>query len=335
MNVGIVGAGRMGEKRARAVAAFRGTRLIAVADVHFAQAERLASSCRAKAYRRWQDLVRLPGLDALIVATPHKFLAPVSLEAVRRGKHVLCEKPMALSVREAEVLVREARRRRVRLRVGFNHRYYPAIAHAKALVDRGALARLFFIRGRYGHGGRPGYEKEWRADPRLAGGGQLMDQGIHLLDLFRWFLGEFAEGFGYAPTYFWKMRPLEDNVFALFKTRQGQVAQLHASTTQWKNLFSFEVFGEKGTITVEGLGGYYGPQELKLILRRQPGSRTPVPKVRSWTFADPEKTWVREWADFVENGRGGPEGEDGLRALAMLEAVYKSQRTGRAVRIRA
>ena len=181
------------------------------------------------------------------------------------------------------------------LKTGFNHRHHPAIWRAHELCAEGAIGPLMFIRAVYGHGGRPGYDKEWRADADLSGGGELLDQGVHIVDLCRWFLGDFAEVFGSTATYFWDLGhfesagrdspraangqsvapssiSLEDNAFALLRTADGRVAQFHTSWTQWKNRFSFEVFGRDGYLRVEGLGGSYGVERLE-VGRAQAGRR--------------------------------------------------------------
>ena len=132
------------------------------------------------------------------------------------------------------------------MRVGFNHRYHPALRKARELVDAGALGPLMFVRGRYGHGGAARLRAEWRADPARSGGGELIDQGVHLIDLARWFLGDFAAVDGRRRArYFWDM-PVDDNAFLLLRTAAGQVAFLHVSCTEWKNLFSLEIYGRDG-----------------------------------------------------------------------------------------
>src|SRR5205807_4165855 len=128
----------------------------------------------------------------IIVATTNDKLAPVTLAAVNAGKHVLVEKPAARNAGELEPVVAAAKRAGVLVKVGFNHRFHPAFLKAREIVDSGALGPLMFLRARYGHGGRLGMEKEWRGDPQIAGGGEMLDQGVHLIDLSRWFLGDFA-----------------------------------------------------------------------------------------------------------------------------------------------
>ena len=188
-------------------------------------------------------------------------LATIALAAVEAGRHVLIEKPGARRVEELRLVAEAARRRHVVAKVGFNHRFHPAIARAKALADAGDIGPIMFIRGRYGHGGRLGYEKEWRFDPQTSGGGELIDQGSHLIDLARWFLGDLKVAFGFAPSYFWP-DPVDDNCFLALTSAAGQMAWLHASWTEWKNQFSLEIMGRTGKLAIDGLGGSYGPERL-------------------------------------------------------------------------
>ncbi len=200
-------------------------------------------------------------VDLVIVATTHDVLAPLAARAASAGKHVLLEKPGARYAAELDPVAEAARSTGVLVRVGFNHRYHRAFRKARAILDTGALGEPMFVRARYGHGGRPGYEKEWRAVPDISGGGEAIDQGVHLIDLARWFLGEFVDVQGAAPTFYWNM-PVEDNAFFLLRTVSGRVAFLHASWTEWKNLFSFEYSGRCGKLEITGLGGSYGTERL-------------------------------------------------------------------------
>jgi predicted dehydrogenase len=208
------------------------------------------------------------------------------------------------------------------VKVGFNHRFHPALQKAKSLFDEGAVGPLLYIRGRYGHGGRLGYEREWRADKARAGGGELLDQGVHLIDLARWFAGEFAEVFGHVATYFWKM-PVEDNGFLQLRTHAGQVAWLHASWTEWKNLFSFEVFGRDGKLQIDGLGGSYGSERLT-VYRMKP--ELGPPDTQLFEFPGEDDSWRAELLDLrgAIRERRAPLGTlaDARAALAIVESAY-------------
>lgn len=320
MNVAIIGCGLIGQKRARALGE---QHLVTAVDISLEKAVEVAKTKPgASACCHWQDAVTRPDVDIVIVATTNDSLSPIALAAVDAGKHVLVEKPAARSARELEPVIEAAARSKVQVKVGFNLRYHPALRKAKEIVDAGALGPLMFIRGRYGHGGRVGYEQEWRSDPEIAGGGELLDQGIHLIDLSRWFLGEFVHLDGLINTYYWNM-PVEDNAFLLLKTSAGQVAWLHATCTEWKNLFSFEIYGYKGKLHSEGLGGSYGLEKLtyyKMLPRMGP------PETTIWEYPFPDNSWQLEFEEFIRAIREErhPDGNlnDAKTALDIIGKMY-------------
>jgi predicted dehydrogenase len=326
MRVGIVGCGLIGNKRAKALG---DGRVVAVADTNEQRAHQLAGQhpgCEVAA--DWDALVRRGDIDVVIVATTNDMLAPVTHAAVRSGKHVLVEKPAARNATELEPVVESARRAfrdsGVVVKVGFNHRFHPAFQKSREIFDTGALGELMFVRARYGHGGRRGMEKEWRGDPAIAGGGEMLDQGVHLIDLSRWFLGEFSDVAGHVGRYFWDWQ-VEDNGFALLTTDKGQVAWLHASCTEWKNLFSFEVYGKVGKLAIDGLGGSYGVERLayyRMLPQMGP------PETTTWEYPGEDRSWNLEWAHFVDciKHRREPSGnlEDALAALRIVGKLYES-----------
>ena len=318
--VAIIGCGLIGRKRA---ASLEAARLIACADAIPGRARDLAATVTgAVAVDAWEDAVRRPDVDIVIVATTNDVLASAATAAVAAGKHVLVEKPAARSVAEIDPLIAAARTHKRRVRVGFNHRYHPALLQARTLVDAGALGPLMFIRGRYGHGGRVGYEREWRADPARSGGGELIDQGVHLIDLAGWFLGPFADVQGTAATYFWNM-PVDDNAFLTLKTSAGLIAFLHVSCTEWKNLFSFEIYGRDGKIAIDGLGGSYGIERLAHY-RMLPEMGPPDTTIYEYPRGD--RSWAIEFSEFLEDIRLDREPSAGLdaarAALAVAQQVY-------------
>jgi predicted dehydrogenase len=323
LRVAIVGCGLIGQKRARALG---DARLVAVSDSRPERAVALAaqhSGCVAEP--DWSACVARADVDAVMVCTTNDGLAQVSLAAVRAGKHVLVEKPAARSAAELEAVAEAARAAGVVVQVGFNHRYHPAFRKARALVDQGAIGPLLYIRGRYGHGGRLGYDREWRADPAVSGGGELLDQGVHLIDLSRWFLGDFVEVDGQTGTYFWQMS-VEDNGFLCLRTASGQVAWLHASCTEWKNLFCFELFGRTGKLQIDGLGGSYGVERLSYY-RMLP--QMGPPETTIWEYPGEDRSWHEEISTFVECVKSGSSSAakaaglaDARAALAVVGAVY-------------
>lgn len=320
--VAIIGCGLIGTKRA---AALGEGRLLACCDVVRERAERLARGRPgAEAYTDWRAAVRRPGVDIVVVATTHDLLAPVGCAAAEAGRHVLLEKPGARRAAELDAVREAAARSGVLVRVGFNHRYHRALRKAREIFTSGAPGELMFVRGRYGHGGRPGYEREWRAQPEKSGGGELVDQGMHLIDLSRWFLGDFTRVCGRTRTFFWQM-PVEDNAFLLLETARGQVAFLHAGWTEWKNLFSFEIAGRNGKLEVTGLGGSYGTERLAWY-RMLPEMGPPVTTI--WEYPMADDSWAVEFAEFLEDIRlrrePSPGIADAAAALRVVESLYQN-----------
>ena len=322
LGVGIIGCGLIGQKRALQLG---GGQLIACADLVAERAAKLASTVPGcLPCKHWSDLLSMAGVEVVILATTNDALAEIGCAALAAGKHILIEKPAARNVRELET-VREAANRSGRLvRVGFNHRYHPAFRKARELFQSGALGPLMFIRGRYGHGGRLGYEKEWRADPVKSGGGEILDQGVHLIDLSRWFLGDFSRVEGHATTYFWKM-PVDDNAFMNLRTAFGQTAFLHVSCTEWKNLFSFEIYGRDAKLHIEGLGGSYGVEKLayyKMLPQMGP------PETTIWEYPGTDNSWNLELSEFMDDIRLGRQPSAGLgdahAVLQVVERIYQA-----------
>jgi predicted dehydrogenase len=323
VRIGIVGCGLIGQKRAQALA---GATLVACADADPARARALAARAPGARAAAPGEVVAAPDVDLVVVATPHHVLPELTLAAIRAGKHVLVEKPAARTAAELEPVIAEAARRDVRVRVGFNHRYHRAFRQARRLLDEGALGELMFVRARYGHGGRLGYEKEWRADARLSGGGELIDQGVHLIDLARWVLGDFPHVGGVAPTCYWDMK-VDDNAFMMLRTARGQVAWLHASATEWKNLFSMEIYGRGGKLQIDGLGGSYGTERLTFY-RMLP--EMGPPETTAWEYPMADDSWAAELAEFLEDIRLGraPAASlaDAHAALVVVERIYQETR---------
>lgn len=321
MNIAIIGCGLIGQKRAKTL---KSCKLIVCIDQIREKAEALAKQhpgCIA--LTDWREAVQHPDVDVVIISTLHATLAEIGLAAVSAGKHILVEKPAGRRASELEPIIAAAKKSGVLTRVGFNHRYHRAFQKARELVDHGELGDLMFIRARYGHGGRVGYDKEWRAQPELSGGGELIDQGVHLIDLARWFLGDFKEVDGSAHTFFWDM-PVDDNGFLLLKTAKQQVAFLHASCTEWKNLFSFEIYGRTGKIDINGLGGSYGIERIHFY---KMSPEMGPPETFCWEYPMADNSWEIEFAEFIEDIRKQRQPaanlHDAHAALQIVENIYR------------
>lgn len=321
MRLGIVGCGLIGQKRATAAVA-TGHAVVVVADKDAARASALAGRYGAEAKADWRDVVAAD-LDAVIVATSHDSLAMIARGAVEAGKHVLVEKPAGLNLEEVSALAAAARVAARIVKVGFNHRFHPAILKARAIVDSGALGPLLYIRARYGHGGRPGYENEWRCQRELSGGGELIDQGSHLIDLSRWFLGDLSLDYAHTPTFYWPIK-VDDSCFLALRSQNGQIAWLHATWVEWKNMFSFEIVGRTGKLAIDGLGGSYGVERL-VHYRMLP--QIGPPESESWEWAAADDSWGKELADFVSAiaGNRQPCGtiDDAIAMHELIEHAYR------------
>jgi len=258
-------------------------------------------------------------INVVVISTLNASLAPITLAAVQAGKHVLVEKPGALNSGQLRIIRSAAAKADVYVRLGYNHRFHPALQKTHELLCAGALGPLMFLRARYGHGGRRGYDHEWRADPALSGGGELIDQGVHLIDLASWFLGDFTSIDGHAVTSYWDMA-VDDNAFLSLRTSTDQTAWLHASCTEWKNLFSLELYGRTAKIAIDGLGGSYGVERLtfyKMLPEMGP------PETTFFEYPGGDESWALEMHTFIADirlGRAPSSGlDEGIRILEIVE----------------
>ena len=318
IRVAIIGCGLIGQKRLNNLPP--GSVTVAC-DLQLDRAKKLAAqSPGCVATDSVAQAVTSPNVDAVMIATLNASLAPIALQAVKAGKHVLVEKPAGISVAEIKKLEIAAKKTGALVRVGYNHRYHPACLKALEIFRSGALGSMMFVRGRYGHGGRIGYETEWRADPKHSGGGELIDQGVHLIDLAGIFLGEFTKVEGHATTSFWKM-PVDDNAFLSLRNKAGNTAWLHASCSEWKNLFSLEIYGRDAKLHWEGLGGSYGLEKLtyyKMLPQMGP------PETTIYEFPRGDESWKIEMAEFFGDIRLKRTPVPGLKeAKAVLTVVEK------------
>jgi predicted dehydrogenase len=332
LRIGLIGCGRQGWRRAPAIRQ-NGDQLIVVADDDGERAKVLADEMRCEVTTDWKSVIARKDIDAVVICTPNIFHAPMSIAALENKKHVLCEKPLGRNPEETQQIVDVVKKTGMILKCGFNIRHHPGVQQARKWFEQGAIGKISFIRARYGIGGRMDYDKDWRADKNVSGGGQLMDQGMHVLDLLHWFLGDFTEAVGFLSTAFWQISPLEDNAFCLLRTEKNQVASIHVSWTQWKNLFSLEIFGQDGYIIIDGLGGSYGVE--RAILGKRNFSKPFEEKVIE--FRGEDISWREEWKEFLSaiNENREPLGSayDGLEAVKLAFAIYDSAAEKRVVKI--
>lgn len=325
MKIGIVGCGLIGGKRASTIKAPH--QITGICDAIPGKAENFARTRKLEhiyTSESYEDMIINSGAELIIVCTIAKYLAPITLCAVQHGKHVIVEKPAGICSNELIPIMDAMKEKGVIVKVGFNHRYHPAMLKAKEIIDKNTdkLGPIMFVRGRYGHGGRIGYDREWRADPALSGGGELIDQGVHLIDLSRWFLGDFEEVTGFTDTYFWDMQ-VDDNAFLSLRKEDGRAAWLHVSCTEWKNLFSFEIYCKYAKLMIDGLGGSYGLERLSYY---QMLPQMGPPETTIFEFPMGDLSWeleLKETIEAIQNQRQLAMGDihDAYEALKIVEKI--------------
>jgi predicted dehydrogenase len=295
LRVAIAGCGLIGRKRAQALTA--NDQLVGATDPVAQRAIELVSAHSGRACAVLDELLSLQP-DVVIVATTHDQLAPVADRALAAGCHVLVEKPAGIGSEQVERLTRAADAAGRRVKVGFNHRFHPALSELAAHVHSGEHGELMHLRARYGHGGRVGYEREWRAQPEVSGGGELIDQGMHLLDLTHWLAGPLPLHSALLRTHFWDA-PVEDNAALILgdaDERGAPWAMLHVTWTEWKNLFSIEAYCRTAKLQVDGLVGSYGDQRLRIY---RMGPELGPPELEERTFGSDDVSWAAEWEHFA------------------------------------
>ena len=323
LRVGIAGCGFIGRKRADALDT---DDLVGCFDIDLDAAAALAEEHETSACPSLDALLALD-LDVLVVAVPHDQLADLAVRGLEAGANVVVEKPAGLGVADVDRIAAAAGAADCLVRVGFQHRFYPALARTAEIVHSGRFGDVLFVRGRYGHGGRLGYEGEWRMDPKRSGGGELVDQGMHLIDLVHWLMGPLPLHSALLRTNYWDA-PVEDNAALLLgepSPHDAPWAMLHASWTEWKNLFSLEAYCRTGKVTVDGLAKSYGPQVLRIYAM---GPELGPPAVEEVEFPPQDVSWGEEWRSVraaVQAGETGQADLDAARyAWTIVEDAYRT-----------
>lgn len=318
----------MGRTRYETMSASSRARVMAIADPVVRPTLSGVRSVQAA-----DEVIHDPDVEAVFICTPNHLNKPLTIQALRAGKHVFCEKPPAFTAREVEeIMAAERAADGLKLMYGFNHRHHESVKRAKARIDSGIYGRILWMRGRYGKSVDQSFYTTWRAKKELAGGGILIDQGIHMLDLFLLMGGEFEEVQACVSNLYWKL-DVEDNVFAIFRNRQGVVASLHSTMTQWRHLFSFEIFLEHGYIVINGLltnSGTYGEEVMTVAKNRT------SPPAATWSDEehirfDINTSWrseIQHFFDAVQYGRAVTVGtsKDALALMRVVDRIYSTSR---------
>lgn len=330
LKIGVIGStGKMGAIRRHLFAQTPDCEIIANCDTQKPADSDVAFSTDPYA------VINNPEVDAVCICTPNYLIKDLVVASLSRGKHVLCEKPPGVSLSDvAEMRSALNANQGVKLKFGFNHRYHDAVLEAKKRVDTGNFGRVIWLRGRYGKSVDAQFMKTWRANRQLAGGGILLDQGIHMLDLFLLFCSDFDEVKAFSSSQYWKL-DVEDNLFAIFRNRSGQTASLHSTMTQWRHLFSLEIFLERGYMVVNGIlsssGAYtnsYAKEELTVAMNRSPMPQATHTHEERLVF-DQDHSFAREVEEFVGAIRANTpiqvgSIDDADRLMTLVERIYLS-----------
>jgi predicted dehydrogenase len=333
MKLSIIGSGLQANRRIQA-AIQCGDEVISILSNNIQTASLLEKKFNIELVK---DLKALQGdkSEAVIICTPPSSHIFYAIEALNSGKHVLIEKPLARNLSEVQELTNKVIDSKSTLQVacGFNHRFHPAIMKLREMVKHQQFGQVLFVRAIYGNSLRENYATEWRSDPNQAAGGQLAEQGSHLLDLIIWMFGKLSSISCQTTSHLIENAILEDTGLIQAKTKSGPVIQLVSSLALWHNRFEFEVYCTNAFLKVAGLGGSYGVETLEVGQR---GSKPPFEK-SIFEFRNPDDSWIREWDHFklLCNGKESEIARlgDGISVMSVVDACYRSDSSGQTIQI--
>lgn len=323
LKVGIVGYGKMGQLRRKAVEEDGRGQVLAVYDPNLTQ-----RPSGVEVYSSAEKVIHDPAIQVVYVCTPNYLNKKLTIEALRAGKHVFCEKPPAFTAQDVREIQEVECQSGKTLMYGFNHRHHASVLKAKEMIESGNFGKVLWMRGRYGKSVDQNFYQNWRSKKELAGGGILIDQGIHMLDLFLMFADDFDEVKAVVSNLYWNLE-VEDNVFAILKNKEGVVASLHSTMTQWRHLFSLEIFLTQGHITINGLltpSMTYGDEVLNYAKNRSTAPAATWSDLEQMTFPV-DRSWIVETGVFFDSILGNqpvPVGSsaDALKLMKVIDAIY-------------
>ncbi len=326
LKVGIAGYGVVGKRRRQLIDRHPDFRTIAVSDQYFEGSGTMEDGILFSP--KYHQLLEEP-LDVLFVCLPNYLAAEVTMAGLERGLHVFCEKPPGQKVSDIEqVIETEKKHPDLLLKYGFNHRYHDSVRDALRIVRSGELGKVINLRGIYGKSKIIPFSGDWRSERRFAGGGILLDQGIHMVDLMQLFSGEFVDVKSYVSNTYWN-HDVEDNAYALMRTNNGCIAMLHSSATQWHHRFSLDIALTEGYLELQGfLAGSKSYGEEKLVIGKRNGSNNGTSRKEIITYIE-DNSWrdeVNEFADAIVNGDRIKSGtsNDALKTMKIVYRIYWS-----------
>ncbi len=323
LKVGIAGYGIVGKRRRQCIDLNPHMQTVAVSDIKFDHAGTAPDGVRF--YTSYQGLFQ-EKLDVLFVSLPNYLAAEVTIAGLQRGLHVFCEKPPGKTVQDIrEVITAEKKQPRLKLKYGFNHRYHESVKESKRVIESGQYGEIINMRGIYGKSSIIPFDRGWRAERQQAGGGILLDQGIHMLDMIRYFGGEFGEVKSFVSNNYWH-HDVEDNAYAIMRNREGCVAMLHSTATQWQHKFRLEITLRDALLELSGIlsgSKSYGDESLKIIPKKDGSSVGSFFEITN-SYLD-DTSWQCEIDEFADIIIGDLQVYNGnsIEALQVMELVYK------------
>ena len=320
--VGIIGYGKMGQIRHQVISAFEDVQVQSIYDPEIIDTE-------IEKAQNSDQIIENPEIDAVFTCTPNYLNKPLTIQSLKAGKHVFCEKPPAFTAKDIEEIRAVEKESGKVLMYGFNHRHHASIKYMKKLVDDKEFGKILWMRGRYGKSVDETFYDNWRAKKELAGGGILIDQGIHMLDLFLHLGGNFDNVHASVSNLYWNLS-VEDNVFAtLENTKTGLAASLHSTMTQWRHLVSLEVFLEKGYLVLNGLktsSNTYGEEILTIAKNRSTAPAATWKDEKNITYHTDE-SWESELTEFFSAIKSNREvklgnSSDALKLMKIVDKIY-------------
>jgi len=329
LKVGIAGYGVVGKRRRLYIDQNPNLETVCISDISFAD-----KNHQYDGIEYFNDYTELysKDLDVLFISLPNYLAAEATIKGLENGCHVFCEKPPARTTKEVnKVIATEKKHNSLKLKYGFNHRYHESVKEAKKIIDSKSFGSVHSIRAMYGKSSIIPFSGGWRSEKKFAGGGILMDQGIHMCDLIRLFSGDYDEIHSCISNDYWK-HDVEDNAFALLRNKNGQVAMLHSTATQWQHRFRIEIILKNALLELTGiLSGTksYGSENLTIIERvsdEPTGSQNKTTK--NYLYDNSWKEEVDEFADCIINNKPIDNGtsEDALKVMEMIFKIYKADK---------
>lgn len=266
-NAGIAGFGIVGKKRFQCTLKNKNINVIAVCDKKFKK--KISKKNELIYYKDYKDLLENENLDLILVCMTNDIASLVTINALKNGLHVFCEKPPGRTVDEVKKVIKEEKKNpTLKLMYGFNHRYHSSVQKALKIIKSKKLGKIINMRGVYGKSKLVTFNQPtWRTKRSIAGGGVLLDQGIHMLDLMRYFAGEFTEVKSFVSNSYWGFN-VEDNVYAVMKTNDNKYAMLNSSATQWRHTFNLDINLSHGSLILRGIlsgSKSYGSESLTIV----------------------------------------------------------------------